>query len=47
MGKIYALPLVVYFNAAVSGLHKKQPLLFLAKLMVYSRALTFAIALFH
>ncbi|WP_446714985.1 hypothetical protein [Citrobacter sp. NCU1] len=26
---------------------KKQPLLFLAQLMVYSAALTFAIALFH
>ena len=28
-------------------LHKKQPLIFLASLMVYSAALRFDIALFH
>jgi len=47
MEKIYALQHIVYFNIASGRLRKKQPLIFLAKLMVYSGALRFAIALFH
>ncbi|WP_409125021.1 hypothetical protein [Shigella boydii] len=35
------------FNSTVDGTLKKQPLLFLAKLMVYSAALTFFTANFH
>ncbi|WP_442781043.1 hypothetical protein [Citrobacter sp. RHBSTW-00671] len=47
MEKIYALQHLVYFNLIGFCLRKKQPQIFLAKLMVYSAALTFAIALFH
>ncbi|WP_455768534.1 hypothetical protein [Citrobacter cronae] len=47
MEKIYALQHVVYFNAHPFSLHKKQPLIFLASLMVYSAALRSDIALFH
>ncbi|HHP7248767.1 hypothetical protein [Shigella sonnei] len=35
------------FNSIVDVTLKKQPLLFLAKLMVYSAALTFFTANFH
>ncbi|EFN4678441.1 protein YecU, partial [Escherichia coli] len=35
------------FNSTVDDTLKKQPLLFLAKLMVYSAALTFFTANFH
>ncbi|MGI3448939.1 hypothetical protein ACRQQF_06320 [Citrobacter arsenatis] len=47
MEKIYALQRVVYFNVHDLCLRKKQPLIFLASLMVYSAALRFDIALFH
>ncbi|EPS2041933.1 hypothetical protein [Citrobacter braakii] len=47
MEKIYAVQHVVYFNVRDLCLRRKQPLIFLASLMVYSGALRFDIALFH
>ncbi|HHH6420780.1 TPA: protein YecU [Escherichia coli] len=47
MIKIFIGHYINAFNGTVVDALKKQPLLFLAKLMVYSAALTFFTANFH
>ncbi|HBP8131319.1 TPA: hypothetical protein L6K61_000143 [Escherichia coli] len=47
MIKIFIGHYINTFNSTVDGALKKQPVLFLAKLMVYSAALTFFTANFH